>query len=341
MLNYLVIIFFVFIVSLAVFLVLGQRSAPKVFAPLIEPVLNASFFQLPELSYIKNRQGRLIAFRHYPVEHTQKVAILIHGAAMESRTMHGLARFLVANQFACFAPDVRGHGSTGSLGDIDYIGQLEDDLFDLIESIKRIYPQASINLIGFSAGGGFALRFCSSQYSSSVQRCLLLAPMLHHREFLRPKANNVWAKPFYLRLIALTAIRFFGLPFWQRLPVIAFGVPDQAPVRDKTSVIFTPRYSYRLQRNFRPERNWRQHFRKTKLALTVIIGREDELFSAERYEKEISSLNPCVQVRVLPHLGHVALCSDPIALNALLESMNTSVNYLISEKAESSRAIKA
>ena len=44
-------------------------------------------------------------------------------------------------------PDLRGHGfSPERRGDIDYIGQLEDDLADLISELKNDYPNAHIVL---------------------------------------------------------------------------------------------------------------------------------------------------------------------------------------------------
>jgi non-heme chloroperoxidase len=48
--------------------------------------------------------------------------------------MNPLAKTLQAEGVTVYAPDLRGHGSSGRRGDIDYIGQLDDDLVDLYQS---------------------------------------------------------------------------------------------------------------------------------------------------------------------------------------------------------------
>jgi Serine aminopeptidase, S33 len=58
--------------------------------------------------------------------------VLIHGTATESSVMNALAKTLNAAGTTVYAPDLRGHGASGNRGDIDYIGQLDDDLVDLI-----------------------------------------------------------------------------------------------------------------------------------------------------------------------------------------------------------------
>jgi alpha-beta hydrolase superfamily lysophospholipase len=55
-------------------------------------------------------------------------------------------------------PGLRGHHNSGRSGDIDYIGQLEDDLADFVAVLRPLHPNASFTLIGFSSGGGFVLR---------------------------------------------------------------------------------------------------------------------------------------------------------------------------------------
>jgi alpha-beta hydrolase superfamily lysophospholipase len=39
--------------------------------------------------------------------------------------------FVRAAGITTYVPDIRGHGGSGRRGDIDYIGQLDDDLADL------------------------------------------------------------------------------------------------------------------------------------------------------------------------------------------------------------------
>ena len=46
--------------------------------------------------------------------------------------IHALAEALAARGVETYAPDIRGHGASGTRGDIGYLGQLEDDLADFV-----------------------------------------------------------------------------------------------------------------------------------------------------------------------------------------------------------------
>ena len=72
--------------------------------------------------------------------------------------MHPLAKALRDAGASVYVPVLRGHGNFGRSGDIDHIGQLEDDLADFIAVLRPLHPNASFSLIGFSSGGGFVLR---------------------------------------------------------------------------------------------------------------------------------------------------------------------------------------
>jgi alpha-beta hydrolase superfamily lysophospholipase len=49
--------------------------------------------------------------------------------------MNPLAKALNAAGATVYAPHIRGHGESGRRGDIDYIGQLDDDLADLMAQL--------------------------------------------------------------------------------------------------------------------------------------------------------------------------------------------------------------
>src|SRR5215831_1923525 len=60
-------------------------------------------------------------------------------------------------------------------GDITYIGQLEDDLADLLDELDRRGAPAHRVLIGHSSGGGFALRVAALPLSSRFIGTILLS----------------------------------------------------------------------------------------------------------------------------------------------------------------------
>mgnify|MGYP002395511468 CR=1 FL=1 len=89
----------------------------------------ADYSHLPSLSYYQARDGVKLAYRSYPSGAASlKTVVLIHGSTGSSMMMHPLAKYLQGQGIHVYAPDMRGHGSSGEKGDIAYIGQLEDDL---------------------------------------------------------------------------------------------------------------------------------------------------------------------------------------------------------------------
>lgn len=119
---------------------------------------------MPPLSRFSARDGTELAYRHYPARgpSTGKIAILVHGSSGSSVAVHALADALAARGVETYAPDIRGHGGSGSRGDIGFIGQLENDMADLVALVRKTSPTDPLTLLGHSSGGGFALRIASS-----------------------------------------------------------------------------------------------------------------------------------------------------------------------------------
>jgi predicted alpha/beta-fold hydrolase len=117
------------------------------------------FATLPKPERWQARDGTELAYRHYVARTpaTDRIAIVVHGSSGSSRSaIHALSMALAARGVESFAVDVRGHGSSGTRGDIRYAGQLEDDLADLVAEIRKTRPTAPLTLIGHSSGGGLA-----------------------------------------------------------------------------------------------------------------------------------------------------------------------------------------
>ena len=107
-----------------------------------------------------------------------RIAILAHGSSASSIAMNALAKALAANGIATYALDMRGHGHSGTRGDIAYFGQLDDDLADFVGFVRKSDPDARLLLIGHSSGGGFVLRVAGSALQGQFARFILLAPYL-------------------------------------------------------------------------------------------------------------------------------------------------------------------
>lgn len=310
----------VFFVCVSLLIIFGTRKLPQSLAAVNDAFKGADYSRLPALRVINNRNKQQISFRYYAAGNVNEMAILIHGSTANSVAMHMLAVYLQDNGVTCYVPDIRGHGATGKTGDIDYEGQLEDDLEDLITSVKAEHPSATLKLVGHSAGGGFALRFAGSKNGNYFSQYILAAPMIHHAcPMTRAKVGG-WAVPFIPRIVGLTILNSLGLRLFQWLPVIAFAVPKVANASGENSAAKrTSSYSFRLQRNFRPHMNWQADVKNIKTPTFIIVGENDELFVAEAYKPNLEPMNSQIKVQLLPGVGHSAVYSDPDAMHAILK----------------------
>lgn len=289
----------------------GKRRPPPPLAA-VNHAFEGLHWEPPPLRTLRARDGAPLAWRSYPAAAAQRTAILVHGSTGDSRSMHALAQHLAAQGTRCHAIDVRGHGSSGHLrGDIAYEGQLEDDLDDLVRHLRGLGEvNGPLLLLGHSSGGGFSLRMAASAQGELFDGYVLAAPMIHHAPPLaRPRVGG-WAVPFLPRLVGLTILHNLGLRFWEHLPVIAFATPPGDTTR-------TASYSFRLQRNFRPHRDWAADVRAVRRPTTLLIGDHDELFNAAHYPAAIGPLNPKIQVRLVPGVGHSDWYVSPAAFEAL------------------------
>jgi pimeloyl-ACP methyl ester carboxylesterase len=224
--------------------------------------------------------------------------------------MHCVAESLCLRGIGAYAVDVRGHGGSGRHGDIDYIGQLEDDLADVIEALKRLHANARIAVVGHSLGGGLALRFAGSNYGKMVDRYVVAAPFIHHAVSVTRKDAGGWAAPYLPRIIGLTILEKMGIRSFQHLTCISFALPD-------LGAGLVSKYSFRLLSNFRPHLNWKGDIRKIGRPVSVIVGAEDEMFVAEEYAPLLEPLNAQIHTKVLPGLGHFGIYVDTAATEAI------------------------
>ncbi len=270
---------------------------------------------LPGLERFHARDGTELAYRHYPARApaTGQMAIVIHGSSGSSAAVHALAQTLGERGIDTFAPDVRGHGASGTRGDIVYLGQLEDDLSDLVGIIRKTNPTAPLTLLGHSSGGGFVLRVAGSPIQGLFAQTVLLAPYLgYDAPSTRGSGAGGWASPNIPRLIGLSILRRFGISCCESLPTVAFAV---AP---NTSAILTSAYSFRLMSNFAASRDYRKDLAAASNPVTVFAGAIDELMVPDKYKE---ALGPRVPVELIGGVNHMAIVSDPSAISAIADSV--------------------
>jgi len=270
---------------------------------------------MPAISRFQARDGTALAYRLYPAANdaAQRIAVLIHGSGGHSVGMNQIAKRLAADNLVAVSPDVRGHGESGTRGDIAYDGQLDDDLEDLLTELRGKYPRAHFALLGFSSGGGFALRVAAGKLVGAFERLVLLSPYLGYDAPSTKSAGTsaLWANPDIPRILTLMALHRIGLTCCEALPVIAFAV---APNSEK---YVTMQYSYRLLANFGPPRDLSAAFQKLKASTTIIAGSADELMQSEKYADLVRGVEPAVDVKIVPGLGHMDMLHVPAAIDAI------------------------
>jgi pimeloyl-ACP methyl ester carboxylesterase len=271
---------------------------------------------MPQLTRFSARDGTQLAYRHYPARGAAsgKIAILVHGSSGSSAAVHALADALATHGVDTYAPDIRGHGGSGTRGDIAFIGQLENDLEDLVALVRETSPNQPLILLGHSAGGGFALRVASSPLGSRFARTVLLAPYLGYEAPTNPPGAGGWASPDIPRILGLMALRRLGIDCCEALPTLAFAVPA------KSETVLAPTYSYRLMRNF-ATRGYKGDFASTRNPVTVISGANDELMLADKYADAVHAVSPSVEVKLIEGVDHMGIVSNPKAVSVVADDV--------------------
>jgi non-heme chloroperoxidase len=304
--------------ALAGMIMFGTGAPPKPLASIGAPFKTVDFSALPHEERIPARHGSPIAFRHWDAASPatpERVVIAIHGSSASSSSLHPLAQALRTRGFTIYAPDIRGHGSTGTRGDIDYADELDDDLADFAAAVKMRHPNAQLALMGFSSGGGFALHAAATPLGAAFSRVVLLSPFLGpHAPTVRQDETNTWAKVYLPRLIALAVLDRLGIHAFEHLPVLAFAVlPEQAK-------FLSPTYSFLLTRAFGSE-DYAADLHNANAPLAVLVGSNDELFDASRFAATIDAIRPDTPVVVVPGLDHMGLTLDPRAVPAIAAAL--------------------
>jgi alpha-beta hydrolase superfamily lysophospholipase len=274
---------------------------------------------MPGLERFQARDGTWLAYRHYPprMPGLTRIAILVHGSSGSSPSVHALADALAGRGVETYTIDIRGHGGSGARGDIGYVGQLEDDMADLVAVVRKAVPTAPLTLIGHSAGGGFALRVAASTIQGLFARTVLLAPYLGYDAPTNRPNSGGWASPDIPRILALQALRAIGIDCCDGLPVLAFAVPPNS------AKILVPAYSERLRSNFANHRDYRADLAAATKPLEIIAGADDELMLSDKYAEAVRGIAPPVKVKLIDGVNHMGIVSNSAAVSIIADDVAT------------------
>jgi pimeloyl-ACP methyl ester carboxylesterase len=307
---------FVAVTALILAVVLGGPTAVAAMDSINSPFKNLDYSALPSAQRYKARDGVALAYRHYMANPAADASfinrriVLVHGSSASSSSMHTMSQALSKAGYTVDALDMRGHGDSGMRGHIGYIGQLEDDITDFMRTAPYTGPNT---LLGFSAGGGFVLRFSASEQAALFDRYVLLAPFLVQAPTNRP--NSGWASVGIPRIVALTILNKFGITRWNDLPVTQFALNDEA------KKFLTASYSYALATNFGAHLDYAQDIAKSPQNVKLIVGVDDELMFPERYAGVLDSAGKSIPITIVPGAGHIGVTLNATALAAIVAAV--------------------
>jgi non-heme chloroperoxidase len=258
---------------------------------------------LPAPITLTARDGTPLAVRVYPSAASLAI-VAIHGSAGHGRYYHSLARYLSGRGTAAvYAIDLRGHGASGGRrGDVDYIGQLEDDLADVVAFVRRERPGARIVLLGHSAGGGLVVRAAGGGRVPGVAGYVLLAPYLGvDAPTTRPDSGG-WATADMAKIVDIATRAAMGDTAGQDAVVVRFNMPEATPD-------YVLAYTYRMIMSYTPRPDLARDLAAMRGPVLVLAGDRDESFYAERYAATIAP-HARATVTVLPGVTHLGVVVD-------------------------------
>jgi len=179
--------------------------------------------------------------------------------------------------------------------------------------VRGRHPNAKLVLMGFSSGGGFALHAAATPLGKVFARTVLLSPMLGiDAPTFKPEGK--YARPFIPRIIALLLLDRIGIHAFDHLTTLLLAVD---PARTD---ILTGHYSWLLMRAFGTS-NYVADLRNAQTPLAVVVGANDELFTADQFAPTIDAIRPDTPVTVVPGLTHTGLTADPRGVPAIVAAV--------------------
>jgi non-heme chloroperoxidase len=255
--------------------------------------------KLPNIQTYVARDESPLFYRHYPADSAWTVTLL-HGLAEDGKYLYRLAEFISSKNLAqVYTHDLRGYGTNPQRrGDVDYIGQIDDDLADLMDRIKKDHPETKIIMAGHSFGGASVLRFAGSRYSKQVDAYLFLSPFIHpNAPTIRKGDEGGHSKVSIFKLILLSVLEQIRIRRFHHWKVLSVNKPIDVQHGSETLHI-----SFRLLMSRIPGK-YQQDIKSITQPALVLVGGIDELFYPDKIESVFAG-NPNIQSKILPQHNH-------------------------------------
>ena len=299
------------IIPVAVIALSAPKSPPAMIS-MAAPFREIRLADIPAPQHFQARDGVSLQYYAYPARPDQ-VAVLIHGSVGPGVSMHALADALRTAGITAYVLDIRGHGGSGRRGDIDYIGQIDDDLADFVGQLGPAKSDESRTLVGFSAGAGFTIRFAGGPYGLLFDRYVFLSPILPGAPTLRPNAGG-WTNVALPRIVTIASLDRLGIRWFDACDVISYAVSPE-------NTQGTASYSYRLAMNFGAGRQYETYLKNIRRPAVVLAGSADEQVVADQFEPLLQRLDLDIPVTVVPNMKHADMIVRPAALPAVVRAI--------------------
>ncbi len=234
-----------------------------------------------------------------------KPVVLLHGLALDGSIWKEMVN-LYEDQARFIVPDLRGHGST-ICGDANgSLEQFADDLFELVNYLQV----ERFTLVGHSMGGYIALSF-AEKYADKLDGLVMVTS--NARSDSSEKRESRIAEADDAMRSGMTAL---ADSMAHKLTKSTDVMNLVLPILEKTD----PKGFANVQRAIASRRNRFTLLKGLEIPLLAVAGSEDQLMKADAcFEMaEAAKLGRSV---VLPGVGHLPMLEEPLALGALIVSM--------------------
>lgn len=266
---------------------------------------------LPPIQTYEARDGRSLCYRHYHAD-SRKLIILLHGISEDGQYLHPLADFIAKRNLAqVVVPDLRGYGLHPiRRGDVEYVGQHDDDIEDLANWLEKREPQANkLILAAHSGGGGNVLRLAVKPIAQRISAYLLLAPAIHPKaptNYVKDKGSTIQLS--MPRLVMLTLLNKLGIRWFNRLNVMH---NDKSPANRHGRE--TLDLSYRMLLSRTPDGKYERNLKAMTQPTLVLVGEKEEVFIPGQYAPMFAEHNDA-KVKMVLDADHDGILSSEGAL---------------------------
>jgi non-heme chloroperoxidase len=273
--------------------------------------------EMPPLQQFRARDGDALSYRFYDAP-SERILIFIHGSSYHGGGYDDLATYVSAAGAAkVVLPNMRGHYFSGRRrGDVEYIGQYEDDIVDLIRELRRQGHMGPIILGGHSSGAGFVLRFAGGPgpKQEAIAGYIALAPIIPRTAAVRGGDAGGWNVIDLPRILGLVALNAVGVHGFDGLPIIAFNKPASAWNGTETLA-----YSWRLNTSYHPRNDYASDVKAMPANALILVGDKDEAVDGAALLGLLKDAGYNGGAEILKQTTHFGIFHDAEALRRVAE----------------------